>query len=243
MEAISCSSVSGFSPGKNADVGHANHRQPVPAFGAQSSAGAVLADSGAVSRELRYPVNRPLRDDGSALRRHAFVIEGKSSKTRAVLLARVGNYVHQIAAIAQIAQLVQSKKRCAGEIRFHAQHAIEFNGMSDRLVNLQSELRAFENNVKLRLPDTDPPDAERPPLRQCGGHSPPASILRSARILCSATARQTNLDTTASEFRFRQRRSRISCAGGELRLMNVRALRGEITTAPRGENSYWFRPE
>src|ERR1035438_9893315 len=65
-----------------------------------------------------------------------------------MLLARIGNYVYQLAAVTQCAQFVEREERSTGEVRFHSQHAIEFDGMSDGFVNLQSELRAVENDVE-----------------------------------------------------------------------------------------------
>ena len=63
-----------------------------------------------------------------------------------MLLARIGDNIHQIAAITQFAQLLEREERRAGEISFHAQHAIEFNRMSNRLVDLKSELRIVQND-------------------------------------------------------------------------------------------------
>ena len=49
----------------------------------------------------------------------------------------------------QLAQFFEREKTHAREIRFHAQHAIELDGMADGFVNLQAELRAIENNRAL----------------------------------------------------------------------------------------------
>ena len=100
----------------------------------------------AVSRELRYPVKRPLRDDRRRLRRHAFIVIGEGPEPRSVFLPRVGHDVDQFAAVAQIAQLLESKKRSARKICFHAEHAIQFNRMPDGFVNLQAQLRSIQND-------------------------------------------------------------------------------------------------
>ena len=68
-----------------------------------------------------------------------------------MLLTRISDYVHQFAAVLQGAQFFQRQKRCSRKIGFHPQHAVKFNGMSDRFVNLQSELRALKNNVEHTL--------------------------------------------------------------------------------------------
>ena len=93
----------------------------------------------AVSRELRYPVNRPLRDDRRALRGNAFVVEREGAQARAVLLARIGDDVDEVAAVTQRAQLIQREERRAGKIGFHAQHAIELDRMADGFVDLQAQ--------------------------------------------------------------------------------------------------------
>ena len=63
-----------------------------------------------------------------------------------MLLPGVSHNIDQFAAISQIAQLVERKKRCTRKIRFHAQHSIELNRMPYGLVNLQSQLRSVEDN-------------------------------------------------------------------------------------------------
>ena len=50
-----------------------------------------------------------------------------------------------------VRSLSSVRKRRAGEIGFHAQHAVEFDGMADRFVDLQAELRAIEDDVELAL--------------------------------------------------------------------------------------------
>ncbi len=76
-------------------------------------------------------------DNRRALRRHAFLVESESSQPWTVLLAGVGDNVHQIAAIAQGAQFVQSKKRRPREVRFHSQNAVKLDGMAHGFVDLQ----------------------------------------------------------------------------------------------------------
>ena len=60
-----------------------------------------------------------------------------------MLLARIGDDVHQVAAVAQLAQFIQSQKGGAGKVGFHAEHTIELDRMSDGFVNLQSQAARF----------------------------------------------------------------------------------------------------
>ena len=83
------------------------------------------------------------------LRGHAFVVVAEGAQARAVLEARVGDHVDDVGGVAQLAQLLEREEAHAREIRFHAQHAVEFDGMADGFVNLQAELRAFENDGAL----------------------------------------------------------------------------------------------
>src|ERR1700722_738554 len=133
---------------QQADVGHADHRQPVPSLGAHRPAGALLANGVRGFSRAEIPGEEPLRDDGRTLRRYAFVVEPERAQPRTVLLARVSHHIHQIAAIAQRTQLVDCEKGSAGEIRFHAEYAIQFNGVSDRFMDLQTELRAVKNHIE-----------------------------------------------------------------------------------------------
>ena len=109
-----------------------------------------------------------------------------------------------LAAVAQRAQFVERQKRRARKIRLHAQHAIEFDGMSDRFMNLQPELRAVENDVEAPFRTLLGLMQRNGLFRDAARVFAPASTLRSVHILCSATVRHKNSDTTASEFRFRQ---------------------------------------
>ena len=57
--------------------------------------------------------------------------------------ARIGDHVDDFRAVLQLAQLFHCEETHAGEIRFHAEDAIELDGMADGFVNLQAELRAI----------------------------------------------------------------------------------------------------
>ena len=147
VEAISCSRLSGPRAGKMLTlVMRTMGRRFQPSARKQPP----LRDApmaAAVSREVRYPVNRPLVIIGVHCAGDAFVIVGKRTQAGAVCLGGVGHDVDDFAAVFQCAQLVESEKRRAGKIGFHAEHAVELDGVADRLVNLQAELRAIEHDV------------------------------------------------------------------------------------------------
>src|SRR5882724_6747816 len=92
--------------GENADVGHADDRQVVPAIGAQSSARARRTNGMGGLAGTQIPGEQAIRNDGRALCRDTFVVEGKSAEARTVLLTCVRHDVNQVAAIAEGAQLV-----------------------------------------------------------------------------------------------------------------------------------------
>src|SRR5262249_43363569 len=58
---------------------------------------------------------------------------------------------YQFAAVLQSPQFLQSQERSAGEISLHAKNAVELDRVPDGFVNLQPELRAFEDNVESSL--------------------------------------------------------------------------------------------
>src|SRR5262245_42483645 len=100
--------------GKDAYVGHANERNSVPAFGAHGSVGVLLADRvcGFARREIAGELS--VGDDRSALCGDALVVISKRSQSGAVLLGGVGDYVHDWAGVAKVAELVDGEERCAG---------------------------------------------------------------------------------------------------------------------------------
>src|SRR5579859_977674 len=125
-----------------ADIRHANDGQTVPAFRAHRASRTLQADemSGFAIREVATEL--PILDDVRALGGDALIIIGKGSEARPVLEPRVGDDVHNVRAVAQIIELVESEKTCARKIRFLPEHAIELDGMADRFVDLKSELAA-----------------------------------------------------------------------------------------------------
>src|SRR5580704_6818086 len=92
------------------------------------------------------------------------------------------------------------------------------------------------------LPDTAPPPATPPPPHPPAGHSPVTPTLLSTHTLCSATARQTTSDTTASVSHFPQTHAphiprRSSASSDECPLPPTKQ-----TTAPPAGNSCSSQP-
>ena len=63
-----------------------------------------------------------------------------------MLEARIGDDVDDIGAVAKLSKFFQREEAHAGEIGFHAQHAVELDGMADGLVDLQPQLRATQDD-------------------------------------------------------------------------------------------------
>ena len=106
--------------GIDADVGHANDRQAVPAFGAHGAVRALFANGGGGFAIAQVAGEKAVRDDRRALRRNAFVVVSERAEAGTVFEARVGHHVDDVRAVFQFAQLVHSQKTHAREIRFHA---------------------------------------------------------------------------------------------------------------------------
>src|SRR4029077_13977999 len=73
-----------------ADIGHADDRKAIPAFGAHGAAGARLANRGSSLAIAQVASEEAVGDDWSALRGDALIIVGKCAEAGAVSEARVG---------------------------------------------------------------------------------------------------------------------------------------------------------
>src|SRR5580704_17795113 len=85
--------------GIDADVGHANHGQAIPGFGAHGAAGARFADGGGQLAVAEVSGEEAVGDDGGALRGYAFVVVGEGAEAGTVFEARVGDNVHDVRAV------------------------------------------------------------------------------------------------------------------------------------------------
>src|ERR1017187_2728696 len=125
--------------GPQAYVRHADERHARPANRRRGLARSHVAGEQAIA------------DDVSRLRGHAFIVEGERAEAGAVLRPRVANHVHDFGAVAQAAQLIEREEAHARVVGLAAQDAVELDGMADRLVDLQAQLRAVEDEVELAL--------------------------------------------------------------------------------------------
>src|SRR5205823_6266935 len=98
------------------DIGHANQGNPVPAFGPHGSVGAVLTDGVGSLSGGDVSGKEAAGDDGSRLGLDAFIVVSKCAQSGTMRFGGIGHYVHDVASITEVAQLVQGEKRCAGKI-------------------------------------------------------------------------------------------------------------------------------
>src|SRR6266481_722796 len=128
------------------DIRYANHRHAVTAFRAHRAGGSLQADEvrcfaiGEIAAEL------PIFNDVGALRRDSLVVVGEGSKARTVVQPRVGDDVHDIRGVTKLVELIERKKAGPGEIGFLTENAVEFEGMANRFVNLQTKLAGAEDD-------------------------------------------------------------------------------------------------
>ena len=117
--------------GNEADVGHADERNAVPAFSAHSTVRAGLAD-----RRRRFPRGEiadeeAFLDDRRRLRGHAFVVEGERAHAGAVRGRGVGDDVHNVGGVFQRSQFLQRQEAHAGEICLRPEHAVKLDRVPD----------------------------------------------------------------------------------------------------------------
>ena len=229
--------------GQQADIGHANDGQAVPAFRAHGAAGSREADGRGRLAIGKIAGEESCLDDVGALRGHAFVVVAEGAQARAVFEPRVGYYVDDVGGVAQLAQLIEGEKTHAGEIRFHAQHAVELDGMADGFVNLQAQLRAFEDEWCARLRGTARLCAARRPLRPRAAALPTRSsdfdefIAGELMLPAKAIGIGALLDFVAGETGGHDAR-----AGLHLDLMNARAERRGVPLLDAGGTAWRFPP-
>ena len=83
---------------------------------------------------------KPVGNDGRTLCGNAFIVVPKRAEAGTVFLAAIGDHVDDIAAVAKLAEFLEGEERRAGKVCFHSENAVELDGMSDGLVNLEAEL-------------------------------------------------------------------------------------------------------
>src|SRR5579872_1427383 len=140
--------VDGLGAGLEADVGHADERNPRPAVSAHGAVRAALAHRGGSLSRGHIADEQAGADDVGPMRGHAFIVERESAEAGAVLGARIANHVDQVRSVAQLAELIEGEKTHARIIGLTAEDAVELDGVADRLVNLQGQLRAIQNQME-----------------------------------------------------------------------------------------------
>ena len=88
---------------EQADIGHADERQPFPAIGAHTTVGARLANRRGGLARGHVAHETAAADDVGGLRRHAFVVEREGAQARPVLEAGIANHIDDFRAVAQAA--------------------------------------------------------------------------------------------------------------------------------------------
>src|ERR1700691_207779 len=134
--------------GEQAHIRHADERHARPAVRAHGAVGARFADSRRGLARGHVAGEQAPADDVGGLRGHAFIVEGEGSEAGTMLRARVADDVHDFGAVAQAAQLIEREEAHARVVRLGAQDAVELDGMAHRLVDLQSQLRAIEDEIE-----------------------------------------------------------------------------------------------
>src|SRR5581483_5165322 len=87
-------------------------------------------------------------DDRSALCCYTFVVKAERAQSGPVLLRSICDNIDEITPVTHFAKLIKRKKRSAGEVRLHPQHAVEFNWVPDGFMNLQSELGTIKDEIE-----------------------------------------------------------------------------------------------
>ena len=165
---------------------------------------AILADGGGRFAIAQVAGEKAVRDDGRALRGNAFVVVGERAEAGAVREPGVGDHVDDVGAVLQLSQLIHGEKTHAREIRFHAEDAVELDGMADGFVNLQPELRAAQNNRALAFGALRGGVQRDGLLGDASAHCRPDRAIRPAHSLATCAGRRNYSDRSASGFPSRQ---------------------------------------
>src|SRR5258708_29281501 len=133
---------------QDADVSHPDHRKPIESLRADCGSRMSLADGVGGFAGGKVAGEKAVGDDGRAAGGDTFVVVSESAEAGTMLLAAVGDYVDDVAAVAKLAKFVKREEGRTGEVSFHSQNPVEFNGVPNGFVNLQAHLRAVENEVE-----------------------------------------------------------------------------------------------
>ena len=127
------------------DVGHADDRDARRGLGAHGAVRRAADERrGVAAGEVAD--EHAVLDEVEALRGHAVVVERERADRAGD--GRVGDDVHEVRAVAEVAEHRRLQERAAGERDLQAHGAIELGGMAARLVDLQRELRGADDEVE-----------------------------------------------------------------------------------------------
>src|SRR5262249_871920 len=123
---------------KQADIGHADYRQAIPAFGTHGAGGTLQADEvgGLAIRQITAKL--PGGDDLRRLSGNTFIVISESTEARPVLEPSIRDDVDYFGCITELVELVEREKTSSGKVGFLAEDAIQLDRMADGLVNLQT---------------------------------------------------------------------------------------------------------
>ena len=134
MSAISSSSVPGVAR-LEVDVGHAHDRLAREAVGAHAAAGALEPDLRRGLARGEEAGQHAVAHDRHGVALHALVVPAIAAE--AARVGRVGGHVHLLGAEAERADRVGRDEAGAGVRGLAPEHAVELDGVPDRLVDLQ----------------------------------------------------------------------------------------------------------
>src|SRR5712664_2718558 len=95
---------------KYADVRHANDRQAIPGFRAHRAAGTLEADGYGRFAIRQVAGEQSVGDNRRALRGYAFIVVAESAEARPVVETSVGDNIHDVRAVAEIAQFFERQE-------------------------------------------------------------------------------------------------------------------------------------
>ena len=135
-------------PRLDRDVGHPDDRLSIEALRAHAAAGPAEPCSGGGLARGERPLEDTRADDGNRLRGHAFVIPPERAKP--AVQGRVGGHVQEVRSEPAGSKVGGLEPARSGVGRFHAEHAIELDRVSDRLVDLEDELIPAQHDCRSR---------------------------------------------------------------------------------------------
>ena len=124
------------------DVRHADQRQVAPPVGAARGVGGLAHHARGLAARQEV-LERAVDDDRHALGRHALVVVAERAEPAGQ--RGVGGDRDEVARVAHRAAVAGGEPRRAGVGLLHAEHAIELDRVTDRLVDLQLHLPGIEH--------------------------------------------------------------------------------------------------